>query len=95
VNTLGAGTRSKNSDRLFCIVRHWPADGRLRVPVMAQVRRAHLLGGSGTPTVKTEATGFTLDLAGIEPPDKNASVVVIEVEGGMNIVNATSPDGTH
>jgi alpha-L-fucosidase len=83
-------TRSKNSDRLFCIVRHWPADGRLHVPVTAQVRGAHLLGGSGAPAVKTEANGFTLDLAGIEPPDKNASVVVIDVEGGIKIVNAAS-----
>jgi alpha-L-fucosidase len=80
-------TRSKNSDRLFCIVRHWPADGRLQVPVKAQVRRAHLLGGSGTPAVKTGADGLTLDLAGIEPPDKNASVVVLDVEGGINLVN--------
>jgi alpha-L-fucosidase len=82
-------TRSKDSQRLFCIVRHWPADGRLHVPVTAQVRGAHLLRGRGTPAVKTDANGLNLDLTGIEPPDKNASVVVIEVEGAINIVNPT------
>jgi alpha-L-fucosidase len=82
-------TRSKDSRRLFCIVRHWPADGRLHVPVTAQARGAHLLGGSGKPVVKTGANGLNIDLTGIQPPDKNASVVVIEVEGGMNIVDST------
>ena len=82
-------TRSKNGDRLFCIVSHWPADSRLQVPVTAQVRGAHLLGGGGTPSVRTEANGIALDLAGIQPPNKNASVVVINIEGEINIVNAT------
>jgi hypothetical protein len=57
------------------------------VPVTAQVRGAHLLGGSGTPAVKTAANGLTINLAGIQPPDKDASVVVISVEGGINIVD--------
>ncbi len=80
-------TRSKNRDRIFCIVRNWPADGLLQVPLTAQVRGAHLLGGSGTPAVKTVANGLTINLAGIQPPDKDASVVVISVEGGINIVD--------
>jgi len=58
--------RSKNSDRLFCIVRHWPADGLLHVPVTGQVRGARMLGGSGMPAIKTETNGFTLDPAGIQ-----------------------------
>jgi alpha-L-fucosidase len=82
-------TRSKNSDRLFCIVRRWPADGLLHVPVTGDVRGAHLLGGNVTPAVKTEANGLTVDLAGIQPPDKDASVVLIDVEHGLNIENAT------
>jgi alpha-L-fucosidase len=83
-------TRSKHSDLLFCIVRHWPVDGHLHVPVTAHARGAHLLGGSGALVVKTEANGLTLDLAGIQPPDKYASVVVVDVEGEINLVNATS-----
>jgi alpha-L-fucosidase len=83
-------TRSKNSNRIFCIVRNWPANGLLQVPVTAQVRGAHLLGGSGTPTLKTVANGLTINLAGIQPPDKDASVVVINVEGGINIVDVAA-----
>jgi alpha-L-fucosidase len=82
-------TRSKDSRRLFCIVRHWPADGRLQVPVTAHVRSAHLLGGSATPAVTSEANGLNIDLTGIRPPDKNASVVVIDVEGALNMVDST------
>lgn len=85
----GYVTRSKHSDRLYCIVRRWPADGRLQVPVMAQVRGAHLLGGKGQPGVKASANGLTLDVSGLQAPDKNASVVVIEVEGPLQPVNTT------
>ncbi len=87
-------TRSKNSERLYCIVRHWPADGRLRAPVTAHARGAHLLGGTGTPTVRTDANGITLDLAGLQPPDKYASVVVLDVQGGINIVRAATVAST-
>jgi alpha-L-fucosidase len=80
-------TKSKNGGRLFCIVRHWPADGRLHLPVMAKVRGTHLLSAKGKPTVTTGVNGITLDLSGLEPSDKNASVVVVDVEGEMNIVN--------
>jgi alpha-L-fucosidase len=83
-------TRSKTSDRIFCIVRNWPADGRLQVPLTAQVRGAQMLMGSGIPTVKTGAKGLTINLAGIQPPDKDASVVIINVEGGINIVEAAA-----
>ena len=84
----GYVTRSKKSDRLYCIVRHWPADGQLQVPATAQVRGAHLLGGSGTPVVKATDSGLTVDLSGLQAPDKNASVVVIEVAGALQPVNA-------
>lgn len=86
-------TRSKKGDKFYCIVRRWPADGHLLVPVIAHVRGAQLLGGSGTPVVKAGAEGLILDLTGLQPPDKNAAVVVIDVEGGIKNPN-TAPVAT-
>ncbi len=40
-------TRSKSGDRVYCIVRHWPADGRLVIPLSLKATQAALLG-SGT-----------------------------------------------
>ena len=74
-------------------MRRWPADGHLLVPVIAHVCGAQLLGGSGTPVVKAGAEGLILDLTGLQPPDKNAAVVVIDVEGGIKNPN-TAPVAT-
>ena len=76
-------TRSKAGDRLYCIVRHWPADGRLAVPVSATVRAARILRGEGRPAWAADAGGLVLDLTGLRAPDPTASVIVLEVAKGV------------
>jgi alpha-L-fucosidase len=75
----GFVTRSKAGDRLYCIVRRWPADGRLVVPVRATVRHAHALGSHRAVPLATRAGRPVLDLTGLEPGDPHASVVVLDV----------------
>jgi alpha-L-fucosidase len=73
-------TRSKAGDRLYAIVRRWPEDGRLRVPVVAQPLRARVLGGNAEIPVETGSDGFTVRLAGLSRPEPLASVIVIDVQ---------------
>jgi alpha-L-fucosidase len=80
--TWGYLTRSKRSDRLYCIVRHWPSDGQLVVPVSAAPIAARVLGTSTTATVSRAPNGLALDLSGIHPSDPHASVIIIETAPG-------------
>jgi alpha-L-fucosidase len=75
----GYVTKSKAGDRLYCIVRRWPTDGRLRVPVPARATAASVIGSSARPTVESDAAGVRVDLGGIRPPDAHASVVVVTI----------------
>jgi len=73
----GYVTKDKAGERLYCIVRRWPAGGRLRVPVPARATAARVIGSDARPRVEVDATGVSIDLGGIRPPDAHASVVVL------------------
>lgn len=78
----GYVTRSKTGGRLYCIVRRWPGDGRLEVPVVARVLAARQIASSGHPRWSMGPGPLVVDLAGLDPTDPDASVVVLEVEPG-------------
>ncbi len=75
-------TRGTHGDRLYCIVRQWPADGRLVVPVSADVKAARLLGAEGRPAWSSANGELVLDLSGLTSPDPNASVIALDVAPG-------------
>ena len=72
-------TQSKPHDRVYCIVRHWPADGRLVVPLTLTVTRAAILGGASGLPVSSSADSVTVDLSGHAAPDRDASVIELTV----------------
>src|SRR5829696_5484284 len=77
------GDRSKAGDRIYCIVRRWPADGRLEVPLAGAARTARVIGGPAEVPVRTVDGHPVVDLSGVQPPDRTASVVVLTVVGAV------------
>ena len=75
----GYVTGSKTHDRVYCIVRHWPADGRLVIPLSLNATRAALLGSGKQVPINIGANNVTIDLSGQTAPDRDASVVVLTV----------------
>ena len=74
-------TRSKGGDRIYCVVRHWPADGRLEVPIDRPVRRAGTMFSEVPVQVEKRGAGLTtLQLGQTTPPDPHASVVVLTLQ---------------
>ena len=79
-------TRSKSGRQIYCIVRHWPANGELIVPVLAKkVAAARIIGNPNKPVVTVQESGLRVNLSGIQAPDPNASVVVLEVKDKLNL----------
>jgi alpha-L-fucosidase len=78
----GYVTRSKDGRRLFCIIRRWPSDGQLLVPVRATVRAGNELHGAATVRWSATQGALALDLGDARPTDPDASVVVLDVEPG-------------
>ena len=79
-------TRSKNGRQLYCIIRNWPANGELTVPISAkQVKTARIIGSPAKPAVSGQAGGLRVNLSGIQAPDPNASVVVLELKEKLNL----------
>jgi alpha-L-fucosidase len=76
----GYVTRSKTGGRLYCIVRRWPGDGALVVPVEAHARHARALGSDRVVPVSMREGRPVLDLSGLEPLDPHASVFVVDVQ---------------
>jgi alpha-L-fucosidase len=72
-------TQSKAHDRIYCIVRVWPKDGVLRVPVSVKASAAQVIGATVTATVTNEAAGVTVNLGAMIPPERDASVVVLSL----------------
>jgi len=72
-------TRSKKGERIYCIVRHWPSDGRLVVPLSVQATHAALLGGSTGLPLTVGSSDVTVDLTGQTAPDRDASVIILSV----------------
>ena len=78
--TWGYLTRSKAHDHVYCIVRHWPKDGILPVPVAVKPSAVEVIGTDMKPTIKSvSATSVVVDLGSIIQPEKYASVVVLTV----------------
>jgi len=86
-------TRSKKNDRLYLIVRHWPADGHLTVPVEVRVKQAVLPGAPERELKSTSVPGqgFMVDLQGCAAPDPLASVIEVEVAGEIKPLNSSVP----
>jgi hypothetical protein len=73
-------TQSKTHDKLYCIVRNWPKDGILPVPMAVKPTAVEVIGTDMKPTIKSvSATGVVVDLGTIIKPEKYASVVVLTV----------------
>jgi len=68
-------TRSKSDDRVFCIVRRWPADGRLAVPIDRLPRAARQIDGPQSIPVSMRDGHPVVDLSGVRPTDPRASVI--------------------
>jgi alpha-L-fucosidase len=72
-------TRSKAGDRLYCIVRRWPPDGRLVVPVKSAARHARTLGSERDVPISALDGHPVLDLSRVAPTDLHASVFVLDI----------------
>jgi len=91
----GYVTRSKKSDHLYLIVRHWPQDGMLHVPVVVKTGAARLIGAEAKPEITDDQSGLTVKLADIKPPDPNASVIEVDVEGEITPVAEKTENPAH
>lgn len=79
--TWGYMMRSKDGRRVFCIVRRWPEDGRLVVPIAGRVRAASTMYSSALVRAGVPSGGtVALELGQVRPPDPHASVVVLTME---------------
>ena len=66
--------------RLYLHVFDWPKDGALVLPLAAARARARLLAGGGSLAV-TAGDKQTSIAVGNQPPDKIASVIVVDLDG--------------
>jgi alpha-L-fucosidase len=74
-------TRSKDDRTIYCIVRRWPEDGRLVVPIARPVRAASTMHSPAPVRAGAPSGGtVTLELGQARPPDVHASVVVLKME---------------
>ena len=92
--TWGYVTRSKKGDHLYAIVRHWPENGVLHVPVVAKATSARLLGGNDKRSIRSLPDELAIDLTGIRPPDPNASTICVDVEGPIEPASNSRPSTT-
>ena len=76
---VGVPHPQQEGERIYCIVRHWPSDGRLVVPLSMQATHAALLGGSTGLPLTVGSSDVTVDLTGQTAPDRDASAVVLSV----------------
>ena len=76
----GYVTQSKTHDKVYCIVRNWPKDGILPVPMAVKPTAVEVIGTDMKPTIKSvSATSVVVDLGSIIQPEKYASVVVLTI----------------
>ena len=74
-------TRSKDRSKLYLIVRRWPADRQLRVPVDVKVSGAHLLTSAMNKLeTRPDEHGFLVRLGESVGPDAHASVIVVATQ---------------
>ena len=91
--TWGRVTRKENGKNttLYITVFDWPKDGQLNIPGLKnKVRSAQLLGGS---KVKTFSKGGSLLITvPATAPDPIATVIKVELKGGVTNVNLVMKD---
>ena len=79
VGALPWGRSTTKGSTLYFHVFTWPADGKLVVPgLQARARRARLLAGNGTVTVKSDGSSLVLAVPA-RAPDPVATVIAVEL----------------
>jgi alpha-L-fucosidase len=76
------GRATAKGNKLYLHVFQWPADGKLRIPLLRNsIRSAHLLADPAVRISHTrDAQGIVLSVPA-EAPDQTASVVVLTLDG--------------
>jgi alpha-L-fucosidase len=87
------GRATQKPGKLYLHVMTWPADGKLVVPVTNKAAKAYLLTQPGS-SLKLAAgdAGVTLSLPG-EMPDKDATVIVLEIDGPPRVIEPAKTGG--
>ena len=83
----GSSTRKQvdGKTKLYLQVFEWPEDGKLAVPGLKNpVERAYMLDGGAELQTETAETGLTISVPA-DAPDPNASVIVLDVVGEMDV----------
>lgn len=76
---LSWGSATRKGDRLYLHVTSWPADGKLRVPLLSRATSAHLLAAPGQKlALRAEAERLVIDVPAAAP-DPVVSVVVLDL----------------
>jgi alpha-L-fucosidase len=73
-------TQSKAHDKVYCIVRNWPKDGVLHVPIAGKAASAEVIGATVKATVRNEDGGVTVNVGEMIPPEHDASVIVLTLQ---------------
>ena len=83
---LSWGRSTQKDDKLYLHVFDWPKDGQLSVPLLNKVKKAYLLVKPEINlTIENSGSTNKIKLPNL-PPDKNVSVVVLEIEGTPNVL---------
>jgi len=84
------GRSTQKQGKLYLHVFDWPEEGRLEVPPIAnKITGAYLLSdASKKPLPVTQSDTSLFVLLPKDPPDKIASVIVLEVEGDVKVAAA-------
>ena len=88
---LPFGRCTRKGDRLYLHVLAWPADGVLSLPLATPLKSAHLLAHPDKPLpVETDpARGLRITIP-VEARDPIATVVVVELDGEMSLLEPRS-----
>jgi alpha-L-fucosidase len=78
-NALSWGRATRRGERLYLHVTDWPADGKLRVPLLSRATSAHLLQNPGAKlALNAEPTRLVIDVPAAAP-DPVATVIVLDL----------------
>jgi alpha-L-fucosidase len=87
---LGWGRCTQKDGRLYLSVFDWPADGKLHLPLLNKQVKALLLADPQQPLkCSNDTTGLVIHLPPTAP-DINASVVAVEIAGGLLLAASDS-----
>ncbi len=78
---LGWGTATRRGHRLYLHVFRWPADGRLRVPLLTRALSAHLLVEPERALDLVQEEHAVVIAVPARAPDPINSIVVLDLEG--------------